>query len=76
MTDSLIVCVVAMGICLYQANSRKRAGLPLYACALGFMAALSVTFEFNGHIGAARVAALIYAALYIKSQAIMVRHDL
>jgi len=73
---ALITYPVAMAICFYQALTRKVVGLPVYACALAFMGALSATLEFRGHDLAALIVALGYVALFIRSQITMVRYSL
>jgi hypothetical protein len=76
--DALATASYPLGItlCAYQAHSRLRAGLRIYARALSFVGALSSTLEFCGHDLAALTAGLVYVALFVRSEVTMARHGL
>ena len=72
----LALYALAIALCAYQAHGRQRAGLPVHACALGFLGALAATFEFRGHLLAALAAGAVYAAIFVKSQIIIAERGL
>ena len=71
--DQIAAYAIAVSLCLWQSNIRRRAGLIVYSIAMVVTGVGAATLELEGRYLAAISAGLAYVGLFTKSQLVMER---